>query len=392
MRGGTRVEVVYPLASYGRTLAEDVVALENIPPFPTSHMDGFAVASAGLLLATPAHPVGLKIVGSAGPGEPSRITIGRGECVRVATGAGIPLGADAVAPVESVTVRGQKITVGFSPEPGSHIFKAGEDIAKGELLLKKGRVLKAADIGLLIGLGRRGVRVFRRPKVSILPTGGELAPADHPRAGKVTESHSPVFQRLCEAMGCEVSVLRVVGDEPKRLSKALRRALATSDLVLTLGGTSVGRRDLIVDVASRLNPSVLIHGLKLDRGRVTGLALIGGRPVLMMPGPIQAAMNAFLMVGAPLVEGLSGRRPGRTGILCTLAEGWTARKRFSDFQKVVYVKLRDGSPMQAQPLAGETESIRLLTDSDGYFVVPERVAHLDKGSTVEVRFPPCSFC
>ena len=145
---------------------------------------------------------------------------------------------------------------------------------------------------------------------------------------------------------------------------------------------------MVVDVVSRLRPKVLIHGLKLDRGRVTGVAVIGGKPVLMMPGPIQAAMNAFLVVGVPMIQDLSGRSPDTNTIPCTLTEGWVARKRFRDFQKVVYVKLKPGIPMQAEPMSGETESMRLMTDSDGYFVVREPIAHLDKGSMVEVRFIP----
>ena len=387
IRGWPRAEAVDPQDSFGRTLAEDVIAMKDIPGFPTSHMDGYAVASAGLKGASSANPVVLKIVGSTGPGEPSPFTIGRGECARVATGAGIPTGADAVTPVESVVVRGRNVTIGFPPEPGSHIFKAGEDITKGELLLKKGRAVRAIDVGLVIGLGRR-VRVFRRPRVSILPTGTELAPAGRPEPGKVTESHSPVFQRLCEAQGCEASALNIVGDDPDKLSRALKQALASSDLVVTLGGTSAGRRDLVIDAVSRLRPGVLIHGLKLDRGRVTGVASIKGKPVLMLPGPIQAAMNAFLVVGTPLIEGLSGRKQGLAEVQCVLTEEWEARKRFRDFQKVVYVKLRPGNPMEAQPLSGETESMRLLTDSDGYFVVPEPVTRLDKGGTVNVRFIP----
>ena len=351
-------------------------------------MDGYAVTTKSLRGASPSHPVTLAVVGSVGPGEPSRLRVGRGEAVRVVTGAGVPLGADAVVPVESVTVGEQSIAIGFVPETGSHIYGVGESLRKGALLLSEGCAMRAQDMGLLIGLGRRRIRVYRRPRVSIVPTGSELTSASRPKAGKVPESHSHVFQRFCELLGCDAFVLGVVGDEPRRLERAIRSALSESDLVLTLGGTSAGKYDHVVDVVSGMRPEVIIHGLKLDRGRVTGVASVSGKPLLMMPGPIQAASNAFFILGTPLIDSIAGRKRGQIEIPCTLTDGWAARMKFGGFLKVVYVRLRAGNVMEAQPMSGETESIRILTDSDGYFVAPESVTRLEKGSTVRVRLLP----
>jgi len=372
--------------SLGRTLAEDIVASSDSPPFPASHMDGYALASAATKGARPGHPQVLKIVGAIGPGERFPVSLGAGQAIRVATGAVLPEGSDAVLPAESVTVRRDEIFVSSALESGSFVYGAGEDYRKGELLLARGRTVMPQDIGLLIASGRRRVRVFPRPRVSVIPTGSELTTRARPGPGKVVESHSAVFRAMCGLLGCETVDAGIVGDDPKALAIALRRAFASSDMVLTLGGTSAGQHDLVVGAVEALRPEVLVHGLKLDRGRVAGIASVRGAPILMMPGPIQAAMNAFLMVGIPLIDRLSSRAPRRIEVPCRLSRPWTARRRFPGFLKVVYVKVRPGD--LADPIAGETESIRMITDSDGYFVVPESVQRLEGGAAVRVRLFP----
>ena len=202
------------------------------------------------------------------------------------------------------------------------------------------------------------------------------------------ESHSHIFLRLIEAQGSVAVDGGVVEDELKALTGALRKALESSDFVITLGGTSAGGKDLIVDAVASLRPNTLVHGIKLDRGRVTGIASGDSKPILMMPGPIQAAMNAFLVLGIPIIDMLSGREERDGEFVCTLGGNWKARKRFSDFRKVVYVKLRTGDETVAEPLLAETESMRILTDADAYIVVPESVTRLSPGSRVKVRLIP----
>jgi len=145
---------------------------------------------------------------------------------------------------------------------------------------------------------------------------------------------------------------------------------------------------MVVGAVSSLRPDTLVHGLRLDRGRVTGIASVKGKPILMLPGPIQAAANAFLVVGVPIIRELGGSREAGLSVPCVLGSPWVARRRFSDFQKVVYVKLRAGPLAVAEPIAGETESMKLLSDADGYFLVPENVRMLEKGDYVDVQLVP----
>lgn len=388
MNAAGRMEVVPTPLSYGRVLSADVVAPEDVPPFPTSHMDGFAVGSRSLRGASGSSPAVLRIVDAAGPGERPSRSLKKGEAVRVATGARLPPGADTVVPVELAKTRGQDLLVGSPQAPGEHVFAAGQDIRRGEEVLHMGNVVRSQDIGTMISLGFLKTAVWSKRRVGVMATGSELTPATRPKSGKVLESHSPIFLSLSQALGCVAVDLGIVGDDPALLTASLRRALSVCDLVVTLGGTSAGKRDYVVDAVSRLRPQALVHGLKLDRGRVTGIACVRGKPILMLPGPIQAATNAFLVLGVPLIEELSGRASAGLAVPCVLDSGWEARRRFSDFLKVFYVKLEGGARAVARPISGETESMKLLAEADGYVVVPEGVSKLAAGDRVSVRFLP----
>ena len=379
-------ESVRVVDSYGRVPSADIRATTDVPAFPVSHMDGFAVHASDLKGATRSSPVLLKVAGARRPGERTARPLRQGETIQVATGGGVPPGADAVVPAESVRPAARAIRVDFAPDPGSFIYQAGEDLKKGERIISQGQAIRAQDVGMLIALGFPRVRVWKKPRVSVIATGSELKPPGDPEPGKIPESHSPVFVRLCEAAGCTTAGVEIAGDEPKKLTGALRRALARSDVVITLGGTSAGRRDLVVDAVSSLRPDFLVHGIRINRGRVTAVASVKGRPILMLPGPIQGAMNAFLLLGLPLLQVLSGREKTTFQVPCTLGARWEGRKRFSDFKKVVYVSLKED--LVAEPLHGETESIRVLARADGYFVVPEETKVLERGTRVTVSLLP----
>jgi molybdenum cofactor synthesis domain-containing protein len=351
-------------------------------------MDGFAVKAFDLLTATEARPVSLEIKGEVKLGLSSKLTIRHGEAALVATGARVPAGADSVIPAELAHRSGTMLFVNFRPERGSYVFRTGKDVRKGELVLSKGKVIRAQDIGLLLSLGPTRVSVWARPRVSVVATGGELTRKDRPKPGLVRESHSTVFLRLVEALGCEPVDLGIARDDQKTVARIVKRGLAESDLVLTLGGTSAGKRDVVGDAIKALHPEVLFHGIKMDRGRVTGVAAVKGKPIVMMPGPIQGAMNAFILFGVPIINALSGRLDVGLEVSCRFDKAWEARRRFPHFRKVVYVKLWKGDEMVAEPLAGETESVKVLSDADGFMIVPESVTRIAKGSMVKVQLLP----
>lgn len=373
--------------SYGRILAEDVIAPSDSPSFNLSHMDGYAVFADDIRSATQQKPAVLAARGSGRLGEPVT-SLSRAEAFRVATGGRVPAGADTVVPVEDAEDDGRSVRVRVSLPPGSHIYGKGEDVGKGEAILRAGQPVRAQDVGVLVSFGFRRVKVRARPVVSVLATGSELTDSESPARGQVRNSHSPIFLRLIQALGCVAVDGGIARDDPRTIARAVRRVLRDSDFLLTLGGTSVGRRDYVGEAVEALRPEFSTRPVAMDRGRVTGIAVVRGKPVLMMPGPVQGAMNAFILFGKPVIDNLLGKSEGDFVMACEMEEGWTARERFVGFRKVVYVRLTQGRRLTARPLGGETESMKVLTVADGYVIVPENVAKIDAGTAVSVHLLP----
>jgi molybdopterin molybdotransferase len=384
---GTRVETIQTKDALGRISAADVVSPSAVPPYPTSHMDGFAVRSEDIVGATQIAPVTLRLSGEVVLGAENRRSMGRGQAFRVATGSRVPLGADTVVPVELAVADGSMLRVTSAQESGRWVYRSGADVRKGERVLGKGQVVRAQQVGLMLGLGLTRVRVRQRPKVAVIATGSELTDASSPRQGKIRNSHSPYFFSLVQALGAVPVDLGIVKDDVHKVARTIRMGLRRSDFVITLGGTSVGRADVVGEAILSLKPDLMFHGIKMDRGRVAGVAVVGGKPILMMPGPIQGAMNAFGIFAVQIIGLLEGSMGRGLELRCRLGESWEARKRFPGFTKVVYVKLDSGLEV-AEPLSGETESFKVLSEAAGYVVVPESVTHLDKGSVVVVKLLP----
>lgn len=383
-----RVDTLKSRDAYGRVSAQDVISPVDVPSSTISRMDGFAVRSSDAASASEGSPAALKIVDDIGLGEQPKLRIRPGEAARVATGSFTPEGTDSVVPVEEASVKGNIIEVRRPVEPGSHRFTAGADVKKGSVVLRRGARLRAQDIGLAITLGIRKVNVYRTPRVAILATGSELTDSEV-RGGKTRNSHGPFFEMVAKAVGCEVINLGIARDRKEEILGKLREGLSSADMVLTTGGTSMGPFDLVDEAVRSLRPRALHHGIRMDRGRVTGVAVVGGKPVVMMPGPIQGALNAFVVFALPVIQRLSMAGDETIKVKARLTKRWEARRRFSDFTKVVYLKLTEGeSGLEAEPLSAETESMSLLVRSTAVTVVPEEVSSLEVGREVEAMLIP----
>jgi len=375
--------------AFARIAARDIESGADVPPFDTSHMDGFAIRAADSIGASEAEPRELTLIGSVPLARaPSRRLTSR-EAVGVSTGSYLPRGADAVVPVEEGTVVGGKLRIVREVTRGSFVFGAGEDVPRGKLIVKMGSVIRGQDVGMLVGLGIRRVKVWRRPRVAVLATGNELTNSTSSRTKKTRNSHAPVFLAMAAAVGCDVVDLGIAPDQAGVILSRVSQGVRKADVVLMTGGTSVGKLDLADQVLPRLRPEVLCHGLRMDRGRVAGLAVVRRKGIVMMPGPIQGAMNAFILLGLPMIAKLSGSKAPEILVNARLTKRWEARKKFPDFTKVVYLRVtRTRSGPAAEPLAGETESMSLLTDSNAYAVVPEQTTSLEAGEVIEARLLP----
>lgn len=375
--------------AFGRVAAENLASRMDTPPFSTSHMDGYAIRAEDTLGANESNPKRLAIVGAVPLGRRPSVRIQANEVARVSTGSFLPHGADSVVQAEQVKKAGGWLFLTSEVPRGSFVFRAGEDVKEGRMLVKSGKMIRAQDVGMLVGVAIRSVKVWRRPKVAILATGSELTNSMSPTGIKTRNSHAPVFLSLARALGCDVVDLGIAPDNVGTIRKKIARGLRQADVVLMTGGTSVGKADLSEKVISKMRPKVLCHGIRMDRGRVSGVAVVNGKGVVMMPGPIQGAMNAFVLLGLPMIDRLSGRKEARMIIRVKLARRWEARKRFPNFTKVIYLRVFQAqSGVSAEPLAGETESMSLLTDSNAYAAIPENVTVLDAGSEIDAHLLP----
>ena len=392
-----RREAVGVREAYGRTLAGDVLAKEDSPARDVSHFDGYAIISADTRGATRASPASLELKGMADRvGILPSMRLAHGNASRVLTGGYLPAGADAVVAVEDAALDGDKITISRPVKPGEHVYPAASDVRRGDRILLAGRTLMAQDLVLLASLHFKSVLAFRRPRVAILPTGSELtADIGDRKSGKVVESHGILLKRLAEEAGGIASILPIAPDEARALSRSLRGALGGNEIVFTIAGSSIGEPDLVESTLRGFGRSTtaLVHGIKVNRGRVMGFAVVGGKPVVILPGPIQGALNAFIVLGYPLIRyhlGMGWEQP--PSVSATVGADWDPSGKFKDFDQVVYLRLTKdpGSPggLLAMPSGAETEKVSFLVSKNAYALLSGKDMSLAKGERVEAHLLP----
>jgi len=360
-------------------------------------MDGYAIKYNDIRAISQHGPIKLRVVPRRRrkDGKSENQTLRTGQAVRVSTGELLPNLADTVIPIENTDFDSKNSTVMIQREldKGSFVSYKGSEIARKELLLSKGHVFRVQDLALISMLGIRKLKVFKKPRIAIIPTGNELTEEITDRKlGKILNTNSRVISNLIETSGGEPLDLGITPDIIQKIKNKIRIALSECDIILTTGGSSVGLRDLVAESINDIGkPGILVHGVKLDRGRVTGLATLRSRPIIILPGPIQGAVNAFIVFANPLIRIKLGLRPFiKPFILAKLTEDWNARKKFHNFTKIVYVKISRSASgdFHAKPITGETTDITVLTSTNGFILVPERSTIIEKGQKVKINLLP----
>ncbi len=310
-----RVESIGVAEAGGRVAARPVRAARSVPPFDRAGWDGYAVRSRDAREATARTPVGLRVVGEVFAERPFPGRVGAGEAVAIATGGAIPAGADAVEIFENVRREGGRVRLDRPVRRGARIALAGDDFPKGTGLVRRGELLGPAAVGAIAACGIDRVEVYARPIVAIVPNGNELrAPGARLRDGEIFESNNAALSAFVAASGGVPRPRAPVPDDPRRLERALREALRTSDLVLATGGSSVGERDHLPRIFPRLG-ELLFHGVAVRPGKPTLAARCRTTLLLGLPGhPTSCLMNMQWMV-LPVLRKLA-RLPG---------PGWTER-------------------------------------------------------------------
>jgi len=391
-------ESIFSEKALGRVLWTDITSHIDIPSSNRSHMDGFVVKHSDITRISQYGPIKLRIIPKRKANRKNQKLL-TGQSTRISTGEVMPRLGDTVIPLE-YTQFGSKnhtITIQRDFPKGSFISYKGSEIARNDLLLSAGHVLRTQDLALVSMLGIRKLKIFKKPTVAIIPTGNELTNEINVAKGeKILNTNSRVISDLIEISGGKPLDLGITPDNNDKIKNKIRVALSESDIILTTGGSSVGVRDLVAESINDIGkPGILVHGIKLDRGRVTGLAALRRKPVIVLPGPIQGAANAFIVFAQPLIRVMLGLNPFTEPlIIAKLTEDWNARKKFQNFTKIVYVKISQSvsGEFHAKPITGETTDITVLTKSNGFIMVPERLTILKMGQKVKINiFPGLSF-
>jgi molybdopterin molybdotransferase len=295
------------LDALGLVLAEDITADRDVPPFRNSAMDGYAVRGADVASA----PVELRVVGEVAAGAFPDRAVGPGEAMRIMTGAPIPDGADTVVRVEDTDNASDVVTIAAATPKGMATRQAGEDLRKGETILTKGTVLRAAEIGLLASVGRARVRVRKRPRVAVFSTGDEIVELDQPmERGQIRDSNRYTLASAIRAAGAEPWVRGIVRDSPDALRAALREAV-TADAIVTSGGVSVGDHDHMKPVLSELG-TIDFWAIAIRPGRPLAFGEVkdGDRrvPIFGLPGNTVSALLTFEIFVRPALLRMQGRQ------------------------------------------------------------------------------------
>ena len=383
-------EVVPLLETLGRTLAEDIAAEDDIPPFDNSAMDGYAVRSADVAQAAPNAPVALEVMASLAAGEAAREALRPQTAIRIMTGAPLPPGADAVVPFED-TDEGSgdpgRVRILRGVRPGANVRRAGEDVGRGERVLERGTLLRPAEIGLLASLGHSQVRVTRRPRVAVIATGDELVDIDEPLTpGKIRNSNGYSNAAQVLKYGGEPLLLPIARDTMTAVTERIEEAIARrADLFLTSGGVSMGDYDLVKRVLHDLG-HIDFWQVRMQPGKPMAFGHIRGIPLIGLPGNPVSAMVAFEQFARPAILKMQGRRalrkPEVEATLLDDAKAYADRVRF-----LRAIVKQDVAGQWTARLTGPQGSgiLSSMVRANGLAIIPKQEGKVPAGSRVWVQ-------
>jgi molybdopterin molybdotransferase len=364
-------------AAHGRVLAEDVTSAIDVPPFDSSGMDGYA------LLAGP--EAELEVIDEARAGHPASEAVRPGAAIRISTGAAIPEGANAVVPVERTTaVTGGPVRVPET-EPGANIRRAGEDIRVGDVLLRAGTTLGAAELGVAASVGRASLRCALRPRVVVLATGDELTPPGEPLGpGRIYGSNGFALGAQVERAGATLAGRGTVPDTPDGTREAIREALEQADVVIVSGGVSVGPHDHVKDALHELGVEEHFWGVLLRPGKPTWFGTRDGTLAFGLPGNPVSAMVTFQLFARPALAALQGAAPSALRATAVLAHPIARNPRR---EEAVRVRLRHTDQGLEAETTGEQGSHMLtsMLGADGLAMIAPGEGELAAGERVDVE-------
>ena len=378
-----------PLAlAQGRTLARDIRAREDIPPFSKATMDGYAVRAADTRRPGPdaSGAVELEVLEDLPAGRLPRRAIGPGQAARIMTGAPLPKAADAVVMVEDTEASGRTVKVRREVRPGDNIGLAGEDLKKHEIALERGLLIGPAETGMLAAAGLARVPVTRRPKLAVIATGDEIVePGERKRRGQIRNANGPALTAMAVEAGAAAVYLGIARDRKASLAGKLARAKAFDILVLS-GGVSVGDYDLVKDELEAAGVKPVFWQVRIKPGKPVFFGVRGRQIVFGLPGNPTSAMVTFLLFVRPAVENMLGRKvTGPAAGRAVLAADIAVKPGRTQFLRGVITK--DGPVLKVAPYEDQRSGVlRSMVRSRVFIVVPADVRHIEAGREVEIVF------
>jgi len=372
-------------------LAEEIIAPANLPGFNRSTMDGYAIKAEDSFGASDSLPSYLKVIGEIQMGCKPEFKIGLGEVAKISTGGMLPDGADAVMMLEyTEQIDDTTIEARKSVSPWENVVREDEDLKVGEIILRKGHQLRPQDIGALAGIGKANIEVYKRPKIAIISTGNEIIPIQNkPQIGQVRDINSYTLGTCVEeAQGIPI-YKGIIRDENYLLERKIREAIDRdkAEVVIISGGSSVGSRDVTLDVLNKLGkPGVLIHGVSVKPGKPTIVAVSNNIPIFGLPGHPVSAIIIFDLFIRPLISWLQGSEYNydfKKKIEATLISNVASDPGREEYIRVFLYKKEE--KFYAEPILGKSGLISTMVRASGLIKIGLNVEGLEKGSKVNVE-------
>jgi putative molybdopterin biosynthesis protein len=382
-------EIVHLSAALGRVLARDVIAPIDAPPFDRANVDGFALRSADTTGASDTAPRRFSLNGEVIVcGHAPALEVSAGSATTIATGGVLPRGADAVVMVEYTELiddaGAPAIDVRRAVAPGQFISYAGSDIARGEVVLRRNTRISSREIGMLAACGLAEVEVVRKPKVAVLSTGDELvAPGGTLAPARVYDSNGAIIAAAVAEAGGEPVPFGAFPDDEAALERAMRAALASCDIAVLSGGTSKGAGDLSHRIVAKLG-DILVHGVALKPGKPLCLAVIGGKPLVVLPGFPTSAIFTFHAFVAPVIRARAGLAPQAARVVEAEVPVRIASELGRQEFVLVALVAGDGGETVAFPTAKGSGAVTSFSQADGFLEVEALAPALDAGTRARV--------
>jgi len=380
--GTERVDIT---SSLGRVIAEDIYARRDNPPWDNSAMDGYAVRFEDIKGATKENPAVLRVIEDLPAGYVAKKTVGKGEAVRIMTGAPVPKGADTVVMVEDTEKEGERARIFRETPLGENIRKAGEDIKTGELVVPRGTTIRPAEVGIIATCGRAFVSVYQRPRVAVISTGDELVDVDEEVSeGKILSSNSYTLSSMAAECGADAFQLGIAKDTREALKEKLQQALH-ADVIITSGGVSEGDFDFVKDVLKELGSEMKFWKVAMKPGKPLAFGTIGGKPAFGLPGNPVSCMVCFEQFARPsLLKMMGHKRIYRPTVQATLKEDIKKKPGRKHFIRS-FVRLEEGSYTVTTTGDQGSGILKSMVAANGLLIFPEELSTLKAGDMVKVQ-------